>query len=209
MATEECKPRDPEETPTDTAKKAEKKWNPKGDLYDIVEMLAMVTIIVMFTFAFLIRLNIVDGISMETTLHNGEYLAVSDLFYTPEWGDIVIVHKINAGHYTNPLVKRVIATAGQTVDIDFDTWTLTVDGEVVDEESYRFLDPRYKTLEAEYAFPITVPEGHIFVLGDNRNCSADSRTLDIQTVDERCVVGKALVRLLPFGRFTVFENPYE
>lgn len=209
MATEELKPRDPEKTPADTAEETEKKWNPKGDLYDIVEMLATVTILVMLVFAFLVRLNIVDGISMETTLHNGEYLAVSDLFYEPKPGDIVIVHKINAGRYTNPLVKRVIATEGQTVDIDFDTWTLTVDGKVVDEESYRFLDPRYETLRADYAFPITVPEGHIFVMGDNRNCSADSRTLDIQTVDARCVVGKALVRLLPFGRFTVFENPYE
>ena len=103
-----------------------------GDLYDLVEILATVTVIVMLLFAFIIRLNIVDGPSMIDTLHGRDTLFVSDLFYEPKAGDIVVIHKINASPYDKPIVKRVIATGGQTVDIDFSTWTLTVDGKEVD-----------------------------------------------------------------------------
>lgn len=173
-----------------------------GAVYEIIEMLGTVTVFVLVLFAFVVRLNIVDGQSMEQTLHHGEYLAVSGLFYEPEPGDIVIVHDISAFPYNEPIVKRVIATEGQTVDIDFTTWTLTVDGEVIDEP-YRYLAGDM-TLTADYAFPITVGEGEIFVLGDNRNHSADSRQSEIGCVDTRCVVGKALARLAPIDRFTIF-----
>ena len=175
-----------------------------GTVYELMEMLVTVTVIVLIMFAFVIRLNIVDGESMEQTLHDDEYLAVSDLFYTPEAGDIVIIHDISAYPYSNPLVKRVIATEGQVVDIDFTTWTLTVDGVVI-EEDYRYLKENAILLTADYQFPITVPENEIFVLGDNRNHSADSRQIEIGTVDERCVVGKAIARLAPMNKFTVFD----
>ena len=188
-------------------KKPKEKTTASGMFYDIAEMLAFTTIAVMLLFSFVVRLNIVDGSSMEQTLHNGQYLAVSDLLYEPAAGDIVIVHKINADPYTNPIVKRVIATEGQTVDIDFATWTLTVDGVPVDEP-YRYLDPNSPTLTAEYSFPITVPENHIFVMGDNRNHSADSRQIEIGTIDKRCVVGKAVARLSPLDSVTVFKNPF-
>ncbi|MBR3998183.1 MAG: signal peptidase I [Clostridia bacterium] len=172
-------------------------------IFEIVEMFATVTVVVLVAFAFIMRLNIVDGESMEETLHHGEYLAVSDLFYEPEYGDIVIIHDISAFPYNNPIVKRVIATEGQTVDIDFETWTLTVDGKVI-EEDYRCLKPD-TFLAADYSFPITVPENEIFVLGDNRNHSADSRQIEIGTVDKRCVVGKAVARLSPMNKFTIFN----
>lgn len=188
------------------AEPKEAKATPMGSYYEIVEMLGLVTILVMMIFAFVVRLNIVDGDSMNMTLQNKEYLAVSDLFYTPKRGDIVIVHKLDAGPYAKPIVKRVIATGGQTVDIDFATWTLTVDGEVV-EEPYRYLSDR-PLLTAEYSFPITVPEGEVFVMGDNRNGSADSRQIEIRTIDERCIVGRALCRLTPLSRMTVFRNPF-
>lgn len=174
-----------------------------GAVYEIVEMLATVTVFVLLMFAFVVRLNIVDGQSMEQTLFHGEYLAVSNLFYKAEPGDIVVIHDISAYPYNNPIVKRVIATEGQTVDIDFSTWTLTVDGEVIDEP-YRHLD-NDPVLTAEYSFPITVGDGEIFVLGDNRNHSADSRQIEIGCVDERCVVGRALARLYPMDRFTIFK----
>lgn len=188
-------------------KNKKEKTTAAGMFYDIAEMLAFTTIAVMLLFAFVVRLNIVDGNSMLNTLHNGEYLAVSNLFYEPKAGDIVIVHKINADPYTNPLVKRVIATEGQVVDIDFSTWTLTVDGEVV-EEPYRYVDPSAAVLTADYSFPIRVPENSIFVMGDNRSHSADSRQIEIGTIDRRCVVGKALARLSPISRFEIFKNPF-
>lgn len=178
-----------------------------GDIYELAEMLGVVSVTIMILFAFVLRLNIVDGHSMDYTLAHGEYLAVSDLLYDPEPGDIVIVHKINADPYDAPIVKRVIATEGQTVDIDFSTWTLKVDGEIIDEP-YRHLSDDY-LLTADWTFPVTVGENEVFVMGDNRNHSADSRTKEIGMIDERCIVGKAILRLFPMNKFEIFENPRE
>lgn len=176
-----------------------------GSLYDLFEVLGVMTAAVMLVFAFVVRLNVVDGSSMNKTLTDGDYLAVEDFFYRPERGDIVIVHKIDADPYDRPIVKRVIATGGQTVDIDFDTWTLTVDGEVV-EESYRWVDPEKRLILCEYPLPVTLGENEVFVMGDNRNGSADSRQEEIGPVDRRCIAGKAVARLSP--RFELFENPF-
>ena len=180
-------------------------------VYETIEQFAIVCAIVLVMFAFVIRLNIVDGTSMVQTLAHGENLAVSGLFYEPKAGDIVVIHDPTAAPYDEPIVKRVIATEGQTVDIKFsyDNWTLIVDGKIVDESAYRFVDTREPLLRAEYNFPITVPEGEIFVLGDNRNGSADSRQSEIGTIDTRCVVGRAVVRLFPLDKITVFTNPYK
>lgn len=190
--------------------KPKEKADIPGTAYELIEMLATVTVVVMLLFAFFLRLNIVDGDSMLQTLHEGEYLAVSDLFYEATPGDIVIVHDISQVGYANPIVKRVIATEGQTVDIrcDFHNWHLYVDGEEVDESAYRYLATDILLLP-EYKFPITVPEGEIFVLGDNRNHSADSRQIEIGTIDERCVVGKAWMRIMPFDKAMYFKNPYQ
>lgn len=175
-------------------------------VFDFIEMLALVTMSIILCFSFIFRLNTVEGPSMENTLHTGEYLFVSDLFYDPEPGDIVVIHDITKGSYADPIVKRVIATAGQTVDIDFTTWTLTVDGKTVDESSYRKLDGRLLTSSVD--FPLTVAEGTVFVMGDNRNHSADSRLAEIGLIDERCIVGKVYARIFPFNKFTPFKNPY-
>ncbi|MBR5446358.1 MAG: signal peptidase I [Clostridia bacterium] len=177
-----------------------------AEIFEILEMLASVTICVMLCFAFVARLNIVDGHSMDKTLANGQYLVVSDAFYTPEAGDIVVIHDITAVPYNSPIVKRIIATGGQTVEIDFHDWTMKVDGEVV-EEAYRFLDPTLPLLTANYnvdennVFTLTVPENELFVMGDNRNGSGDSRQAALGTVDERCVVGRAYFRLFPLNTF--------
>ena len=176
-------------------------------VYEFLEMLALVTIAIVLCFSFVFRLNIVEGPSMEQTLHTGEYLLVSDLFYDPVPGDIVVVHDMTAGSYTDPIVKRVIAVGGQTVDIDFNTWTLTVDGKVVDESSYRYLTDRLMLTNLQ--FPITLEDDEVFVMGDNRNHSADSRLPEIGPIDVRCIVGKAYARVFPFNKFTIFKNPYE
>ena len=177
-------------------------------IYEFLEMAGTVTVVVMLLFAFFVRLNVVDGTSMLNTLHDGEWLIVSAFAYEPKAGDIVILHRIDAAPYDNPIVKRVIAVGGQTVDIDFDTWTLTVDGQVV-EETYRWLDPTRRTLGCEYELPITLAEDELFVMGDNRNGSADSRQEEIGPIDRRCIVGKALARIAPIKKFTVFVNPFE
>ena len=188
-------------------KKPSAAYETTGLLYDFVEMLGVVAVILMLIFSFVVRLNIVDGSSMVDTLHDKEYVVVAELGYKPVRGDIVVVDDQTATPYDHPIVKRVIATGGQTVDIDFTTWTLTVDGEVVDESAYRHLEGA--TLTSDYPFPITVPEGRVFVLGDNRNKSADSRQIEIGCVDERCVVGKAVARIFPLKAVTLFKNPYE
>ena len=163
-------------------------------LHDLVYILTAVTIL----FVFAVRLVGVDGDSMYPTLHNRDYLLLlSNVFYrNVEAGDIVVM---NVPFYEDePIVKRVIATEGQTVDIDFDAGVVYVDG-VALEESYvaspTYLD--YADLGQGLDYPVTVPEGHIFVLGDNRNASADSRFAPVGMVDERDVLGKVLLVLLP------------
>ncbi len=174
-----------------------------GDIFDILEPFVFCAAAVLFLFCFIVRPVVVEGSSMENTLLEGEYLLVSDAFYSPEPGDIIVAHNVGLPLYSDPLVKRVIAVEGQVVNIDFSTWTLTVDGTVVDEP-YRKLDTGW-ILTSDLTFPVTVPEGCVFVMGDNRNHSADSRSKDVGFIDERCIVGKAILRFLPFTRFTVFD----
>ena len=185
-----------------------------SSLYDFVEMIGAITVVIILCFSFVVRLNVVDGPSMENTLHTGEYLVVSDLFYKPTRGDIVVLQSPEAAEqYRKPLVKRVIATEGQTVDIDMSTGNVTVDGIAV-TENYRNLPGtpsqmygEHMTIEGNHA-SITVTDGHVFVMGDNRNNSADSRLSAIGLIDERCIVGKVLLRVFPFDKFTAFSNPF-
>ena len=139
---------------------------------------------------------------MEDTLHNGDYLIVREIGYTPTPGDIIVAQNISLTYHPDLLVKRVIAVGGQEVDIDFATWTLTVDGEPVDESLYRKLDGALRT--SDYTFPVTVPEGYVFVMGDNRNHSADSRFTEVGFIPVQCILGQAIVRLFPLGRFRLF-----
>lgn len=193
------------QSPEDDSVKRKKasKGSFAASVYDVAEMFAICATVVLLIFTFIARLTVVEGTSMVQTLHEGEFMLVRSVAYTPERGDIVVVDDPTAGPYAHPLIKRVIALGGDTVDIDFQTWTVTVNGEVLDESAYRYLDPN-AFLSAEYEFPITIKEGHVFVMGDNRHHSADSRIRVIGQIDERCVVGKAAVRVLPFSKFKYF-----
>lgn len=173
------------------------------DIFDIIEMFTVCASVIMILFTFLVHPTVVDGPSMENTLLHGDYLLISALPCEVETGDIVVIHNVGLRYYNDPIIKRVIATAGQTVDIDFTTWTVTVDGKVLDEPYRKLAEDGYIT--SDWSYPIKVPEGHVFVMGDNRNHSADSRSREIGLIDERCIVGKALVRVFPFQRFTVFD----
>ncbi|MBR2464264.1 MAG: signal peptidase I [Clostridia bacterium] len=182
-------------------------------LIEYVEVFVFAVIFVILLMTFCVRLCEVDGPSMNKTLSHGEKLIISDFFYKPKTGDIVVFHLSDSDieYYNKPIVKRVIATEGQHVKIDYmqklvyvsDDDTFSED-ELLDESAYAYYDIGiFKEAKTEKPAEIfTVPEDHLFVMGDNRNNSADSRNVHIGMVNENCVLGKALLRLSPF---TVFK----
>lgn len=164
-----------------------------SELFEWAEALLVSLTVVILVFVFGVRVIGVQGSSMVPTLQDSNQLLVSNLFYTPQKGDIVILTK--DAFMDSPIVKRVIATEGDTVDIDFSTGTVTVNGEVLQEDY--IAEPTYK--EFDMTFPQTVPENCIFVMGDNRNHSTDSRYAELGMVDTRYVIGKVLLRIYPFN----------
>ena len=174
----------------------EKQKKPKEggrDWYEWAQALVCSVLAVVVVFTFLIRLIGVDGHSMVPTLQDGDRLLVltSLLDDDYQYGDIVVLRK--ESFLEEPIVKRVIATEGQTVDIDFVTGSVTVDGVLLHEDYINELTFTEEGTE----FPLTVPEGCIFVMGDNRNHSNDSRDSRLGTVDTRYVIGKAVFLAFP------------
>ena len=173
----------------------QEKQTAKGrDLYEWGQSLVGSVLVVVAIFTFVIRMMGVDGHSMLNTLQHGDRLLVvnSMLYHDYKYGDIVILRK-NGVFDDDPIVKRVIAVEGQTVDIDFTEGIVYVDGEALEEDYIR--EPTYTAEGTE--FPLTVPEGSIFVMGDNRNGSSDSRDYRLGTVDTRYVIGKAAFLIFP------------
>ena len=217
----EDKANDKEKGKKEEKEKKDLKMRAAHSIYEIVEMIGAIAIAIILCFSFVARLNVVDGPSMEDTLHTGEYLLVSNLFYTPKRGDIVVFQDMTvAEQYRKPLVKRVIATEGETVEIDFNDWVMKIDGEVVDESAFRQL--KYEGTNGENlasnldgynpvtnTLTVTVEKGYVFVMGDNRNHSADSRRAEIGPVDRRAIVGHVLARVYPIQKFSLFPNPYK
>lgn len=154
---------------------------------------ALVVITILFTFAF--RVVNVDGTSMKPTLQNKDKVVVSTVGYEPQRGDIVVISSTDG--LKEPIIKRIIAVGGDTVDINFTTGVVTVNGA---EEDY---SNELTSQQFDIAFPITVPEGTVFVLGDNRGNSLDSRSTRVGCVDERLIVGKVLFRFFPLGDWKV------
>ena len=190
----------------------EQKNEPKKEsfaslLFDVAETVLMSTAAVILLFTFVLRITVVDGPSMNKTLNHGDVLIASDFMYEPEYGDIVVLQNVDS-YYSQPIVKRVIATEGQVVDIDFSTWTVTVDGNKLDESAYRYLaTDALVTSNIEY--PVTVPEGCIFVMGDNRNHSADSRNPGVGLIKEDQIYGKALARYYPIKDFHILTDSWK
>lgn len=142
------------------------------------------------------RLIVVSGSSMWPTLHNGDLMLTSNLFYTPAHDDIIVLNKPDFFN-NNPIVKRVIGVGGDEIYIDFEQGQVWRNGELL-EETY-IAEPTTKP--EGMTFPQTVPENCIFVMGDNRNHSDDSRDPALGMVDSRYIIGKVHI-VLPIGQFT-------
>ena len=164
--------------------------------YDWLQSLvSAVVILVLIFITGIIRPVDVDGSSMVPTLIDRDKILTTSLYGTLRQGDIVVLTKKSYGDMS--IVKRIIATEGQTVDIDFETGTVTVDGQVL-KEPYIAEPTR---VPGNLQYPLTVEKGHIFCMGDNRNRSTDSRFSSIGQIDTRCVLGKVLFRILPIKSF--------
>lgn len=173
---------------------------PGRELFEWLQMIMGCVLVAVVLFNCFARLTRVDGDSMNNTLENGELMLVWSLGYTPKQGDIVVLNKTTADFLGNrAIVKRVIATGGQTVDIDYNTGTVYVDGEPLDEPYIReeMYLPYVSTMQQTHW---EVPEGSIFVMGDNRNASTDSRDDRLGTIDEDYVLGKVVLGLWPLSR---------
>lgn len=174
------------------------------ELFEWIEMLILSACTVLLLFTFVFRPAFVDGRSMENTLHDKELLLISNLGAEPKRGDIIVFQKIESMH-PQPIVKRVIATEGETVDIDFNTWTVTVTDvngveHVLDESDYRKLATDQR-VTSDLFYPITVGEGEYFVMGDNRNHSLDSRSSSIGLVQANEIIGRVRCRIFPLNKF--------
>lgn len=177
----------------------------KKEIFDWLEILVHAILVVVLCFSFLFRIATINGSSMENTLHEGERVMISNLFYTPKNGDIVVISRNKNNNIyeetdeNTRIIKRIIATEGQTVNIDFEKGVVYVDGVELDEPYVK--TPTNRDFDIE--FPVTVDEGCVFVLGDNRNDSLDSRSSSIGEygmVDTRYILGKAVFRIFPFDK---------
>lgn len=163
-------------------------------IFDWVHLLIIAVACVVIILTFFFRIVSVDGRSMMNTLLDGDKVIVTNFLYTPQNNDIVVIS--HAEKYDKPIIKRVIATEGQTLKIDFENERVYVDGTLLDEP---YVSSQLK--EGNGEIPSVIPEGKVFVMGDNRYESLDSRSVEIGLIDEDSIIGKAQVIMYPFDRF--------
>lgn len=173
------------------SKNVSKDNHARMELYDWLQCIVSAILCGILIFVFVGRVIGVDGSSMLDTLQDTDKIVMSNLLYTPKYGDIIVL-KTDAFEDT-PLVKRVIATEGQTIDINFNTGEVSIDGRIIEESYIKELT----TEQLDFNGPVTVPKGDVFVMGDNRNASTDSRSSLVGLVDTRQILGKVLFILIP------------
>ena len=166
-----------------------------SDVYEWMQSLVSALLVCVLVFAFLFRIIGIIGDSMKPTFHNNDSVVISKLFYEPKQGDVVVLRKLS--FQEEPIIKRIIAVEGQTVDIDFENGIVYVDDQLLTEPY--IAEPTLTPID--FDGKITVPENCVFVMGDNRNNSTDSRSSFIGCVDTRYIMGKVLLRLLPIDQF--------
>lgn len=170
-----------------------------------LKLLAAVLTATILIFHFMTQLIVVVGSSMYPTLHDGDLLLAWRLNYEPQAGDVVIIHKETEA-IQETIVKRVIATGGQTVELDYEANAVYVDGVLLDEDYINLEETDPMEVRGDVT-SIDVPEGSVFVMGDNRNHSTDSRfTTELGVVDEGYVIGKALFVFFPFADAGMIED---
>ena len=170
------------------------------ELYDWIYCLLFALIVAVLLFSFVVHPIDVVGSSMVPTLHNGDKMLVSGLFYKPKAGDVVVFKK-DEYDPNKALVKRVIATEGQEINMDFANGIVYIDGEAISEPYIN--DLTYNKLD--FIGPKTVPEGCVFVMGDNRNASVDSRKSEIGMLDTRLILGRAYAVIYPLSVLRVIK----
>ncbi len=195
--------------PAEEEEEAEEKYDPEKPramdlVFDIAEMFVIVLAIVMLLVSFVFKHSVVEGESMNNTLADGDHLIISDLFYTPERGDIVVFEDYSTV-LKKAVVKRVVGLPGETVEVKVDhsgNVTVFINGEMLDEEyAYNAKDCDIAT-EFE---PVTLGEDEIFVMGDNRYHSTDSRYDGVGPIKTDSILGKVLIRFFPFDSFGTLE----
>ena len=157
-------------------------------------MVALIVVVLLLTFVF--RQVTVSGSSMTDTLSDKDRLIISSFMYKPQYGDIVVIS--HGENYSDPIIKRVIATEGQSLSINYETGEVSVDGVILEE---KYIKGKTIRLRNSLEIPEKIPEGYVFVMGDNREGSLDSRSTDIGLIPVENIIGKAELRIYPLSKF--------
>lgn len=178
----------------------QKKQAFSAGVFEIFGTLLPALIVAILVMTFLFRQVVVDGESMEPTFYDGERLILSVSYDTmPSNGDVIVISHPKG--YDGRIIKRVIATEGQTLSIDFEKNEVVVDGVLLNES---YIAGRTIQTDRNMEIPSVIPEGYVFVMGDNREASLDSRSTMIGLIPVTSIMGKVQMRIMPFDRFTIF-----